>query len=782
MGATTVQLDREPITAAKPIRLLVVEDNPADAELLVENLKAAGMSFVWERVATEPDFRSALTTAPDVILCDVALPTFGGSRALEILVDSKLTIPLLIVSGSITEELAVDFMQKGASDYLLKDRLIRLSSAVVNALERSRERRALRDADVRVQELLDRLDVGTVRTDMSGHVVDLNPALVRIFGFSSRAEFAPNFVDLLVTASDVDQFDIDRWTATADEAGAIKGLEISAHRKDGALIWISIDARLVRDTYANVAWIDAFVRDVTERRIAAGELATLHHRLDSALANAPIVMATSDANAVVTFIGGRGVPELLAKQLVLGQSALPLLRLVGGEASFRRAAAGEEHIGVVSSGGRAFQVHWNPIQETSGVVSGVAVVALDITARLEAEDQLALNNSQKEVIIKLAREAQLGVQADVLMRHALEAAADTIGVEFSNILELEPDEVALVQRADVGFGDGIVWMPLEPGSSAAFALRSEAPMVVEDYESEKRFSPPTQLVTWGIQSTLAVSLQGSDRVFGLLQLHSRRPRKWSKTDIEFVQLLGNFLVVAIERQRADSERRRLMSRLVAAQEEERRRIAGDIHDDAVQVMAAANLRLGLHRRHLAASLDETQKRDLDELEKTITLAIGRLRHLLFELSPPALERSGLAVALKVALEQLAAGTSLKTELLNDLREEPDPDHALVLYRIAQETLANVHKHAQAKTVRVSLTSEGNGVMVRVEDDGVGFLAAHDGYGKVGHLGLASMRERSEMAGGWWRLRSVPDRGTTVEFWIPPSTRAEPDEVRRSDIA
>lgn len=416
------------------------------------------------------------------------------------------------------------------------------------------------------------------------------------------------------------------------------------------------------------------------------------------------------------------------------------------------------------------------------MVSGVAAVALDITARLEAEHQLALRDSHKEVVIKLAREAQLGVLAEVFMRHALEAAADTVGVEFSQIMELEPDEIALVQRADVGFGDGIVWMPLEPASSAAFALKSEGPMVVEDYGTELRFSPPTQLVNWGIQSTLAVALQGSDRIFGLLQLHSRKPRKWSKTDIEFVQLLGSFLVVAIERQRADSERRRLMSRLVAAQEEERRRIAGDIHDDAVQVMAAANLRLGLHRRHLAASLDETQKRDLDELEKTITLAIGRLRHLLFELSPPALEQSGLAAALKVALEQLAAGSSLKTELLNELSEEPDPDHALVLYRIAQETLANIHKHAMAKTVRVSITSEGNGVLIRVEDDGCGFLATSDGYGKVGHLGLASMRERSEMAGGWWRLRSAPDLGTTVEFWIPPSTTAHPDDISRSVVA
>src|SRR5256886_16431791 len=107
------------------LRVLVVEDRPADAELMVAELRRAGYAFDWHRVDTERDFLAHLNPLPDIILADFHMPQFTGLRALEILKDRGLDIPLIIVSGSIGEEVAVNAMQEGASDYLLKDRLIR---------------------------------------------------------------------------------------------------------------------------------------------------------------------------------------------------------------------------------------------------------------------------------------------------------------------------------------------------------------------------------------------------------------------------------------------------------------------------------------------------------------------------------------------------------------------------------------------------------------------------------------------------------------------------------
>ena len=94
-----------------------------------------------------------------------------------------------------------------------------------------------------------------------------------------------------------------------------------------------------------------------------------------------------------------------------------------------------------------------------------------------------------------------------------------------------------------------------------------------------------------------------------------------------------------------------------------------------------------------------------------------------------------------------------------------------MYRIAQEALTNVVKHASATWLRVELSTSHNGVLTRVVDDGKGFARESRDAGEAGHLGLTSMRERAEMANGRWRVESAGGSGTTVEFWIPDGTRA-----------
>ncbi len=213
--------------------------------------------------------------------------------------------------------------------------------------------------------------------------------------------------------------------------------------------------------------------------------------------------------------------------------------------------------------------------------------------------------------------------------------------------------------------------------------------------------------------------------------------------------------------RSEEEVRRLLARLVEAQEEERARIAGDIHDDSIQAMTAAGLRLQAFRHRLS---DPEDLAALATLDKTVSSAIGRLRHLLFDLRPRALDEEGLAAALQAYLDQLSQQVEMECVLNNRLVDEPPPHTRTVLYRIAQEALVNVRKHAHASRAEVLLEPQAGGYLVRVRDDGRGF--APSGPEEPGHLGLSSMRERAEMAGGWWRLEARPGRGTVVEFWVP----------------
>ena len=123
------------IAVHQKIRVLVVEDNPRDAEIAVRALQRAGYEFDWVRVDTEAAFLAELSSAPDLILSDCAMPQFAGMRALELTRDREMDIPFILISGTIGEDVAVEFIKSGADDYLIKDRLTRLGASVASALK-----------------------------------------------------------------------------------------------------------------------------------------------------------------------------------------------------------------------------------------------------------------------------------------------------------------------------------------------------------------------------------------------------------------------------------------------------------------------------------------------------------------------------------------------------------------------------------------------------------------------------------------------------------------------
>jgi len=144
---------------SQTLRLLIVEDMPDDAELMVMRLEDEGFNLDWQRVQTEEDFLRVLEEKPDFILADWALPQFSGLRALELLNERGLDIPLILVSGSIGEEAAIDALHRGASDYILKDRSKRLGQAVHRILESRRYQQEKEQAEFELKRRLAELEV-----------------------------------------------------------------------------------------------------------------------------------------------------------------------------------------------------------------------------------------------------------------------------------------------------------------------------------------------------------------------------------------------------------------------------------------------------------------------------------------------------------------------------------------------------------------------------------------------------------------------------------------------
>jgi PAS domain S-box-containing protein len=215
--------------------------------------------------------------------------------------------------------------------------------------------------------------------------------------------------------------------------------------------------------------------------------------------------------------------------------------------------------------------------------------------------------------------------------------------------------------------------------------------------------------------------------------------------------------------RIEEQRRALVAQIVRAQEDERRLAAEDIHDGPVQKVTALAIHLAVIR---SESPDEATRRRLEELEGGLAEAIAEMRRLMFELRPLSLDGpGGLPEALREILRQLADDAGVRISLEDRLVTEPSPECRVICFRIAREAAVNIRKHAHASTVRAVLESFEDGVLVTIEDDGVG-LSAIETTASTGHLGLRTMRERAEITGGWLELTHRPGGGTRVRFWVP----------------
>ena len=212
-------------------------------------------------------------------------------------------------------------------------------------------------------------------------------------------------------------------------------------------------------------------------------------------------------------------------------------------------------------------------------------------------------------------------------------------------------------------------------------------------------------------------------------------------------------------ERVETERRRSSHLVLRAQEEERRRVARDLHDEVNQALTAMLLRL----EALAQDVPPEQRDDVAQLKRLTTQAMDELLNLARQLRPTALDDHGLLTAIEAQVRGFGDRTGIEAHL--ETEGDPadlDDERQTVIYRIAQEALANAGRHARASRVDVSLTAEGDGARLRVADDGDGFdpVAARDG------LGLEGMAERAKLVGGELDLRSAPGAGTEVTLRLP----------------
>ena len=248
---------------------------------------------------------------------------------------------------------------------------------------------------------------------------------------------------------------------------------------------------------------------------------------------------------------------------------------------------------------------------------------------------------------------------------------------------------------------------------------------------------------------------------GSVRWVSSRGRARRGTAGEPERLMG-VTVDITERKQEEEAARELSGRLIKAHEEERARLARELHDDVTQRLARLAIDAGrVESLFSAASVSET----LRDVREGLVRLSEDVHALSYRLHPSVLEDLGLAEALKTEIERVARQESiLVTAKLAEIPEPVPREVALCVFRVAQEALRNVARHARARTADVSVRLLDGGLQLAVRDDGAGFDPAVDENRRS--LGLTSMRERVHLLRGELDIESAPGRGTTVVAWVP----------------
>jgi signal transduction histidine kinase len=240
------------------------------------------------------------------------------------------------------------------------------------------------------------------------------------------------------------------------------------------------------------------------------------------------------------------------------------------------------------------------------------------------------------------------------------------------------------------------------------------------------------------------------------------------SDIDGTQLILELGIDITKRKQAESEMRRLSSQILNAQEDERRRIAFELHDQLGQDLSVLKLQIGSIKRNLQKDpkeLAEMCRNTLRELDKTIEM----VRRISRDLSPSILADLGLTSALRWLIRNFLKHSDIEiSTAMEDIKDLFSSDQQIVIYRIIQEILTNIRKHAAATQVYVNIKKNEKRVRFSIEDNGIGFDIQQSAaqYAPEKGLGLAAMNERSKMIGGHFEISSQQGKGTHISFEIP----------------
>jgi PAS domain S-box-containing protein len=393
----------------------------------------------------------------------------------------------------------------------------------------------------------------------------------------------------------------------------------------------------------------------------------------------------------------------------------------------------------------------------------------DITKRKKTQKRLQISSRQQAIIVQLGQRALAGTDIHLLMNEAVTALAQILDVDLSSIWELLPGDKAILLKVGNGWERGLVGklkLELEPDYFSNKVLL-DAPIIIKNLPEETQLNIPPSFYNIGVVSGLCIPIVWLRQPFGLLSVFTRKKQEFTKSDINFFQAIANVTAAAIGRKWAEENRTQLLSQIFVAQEKERKWIARELHDETGQSLTA--LLVGLKVIEIAQTLEDAQTQ-ASFLRDIASQTVKNIKRLSQGLHPNTLEDLGLVIALNRYITDYMKSYGIDVKVTTKKLAEHflSTPIEIALYRIVQEALTNIAKHAQAKKVKIAINGHPSYIQLRIIDDGCGFNVESTLRTAVisKRLGLYGMSERVNLLGGTITIKSKEGKGTNISIQIP----------------
>ena len=723
------------------LKILILEDSPDDAEMVLRLLKKEMFHFEYRLVTNKDTYLLGLDQfQPDLILADNSLPQFNAIEALKIIKQRALHIPFIMVTGTTSEEFAAAIIKFGAADYVLKDRLARLPSAIEAALKQKRAEEEAKTSEEKRKLIMNAALDAIICMDTKGIITFWNPQAEKIFGWKEEEVVGRVLAEIIIPPAlrEMHTKGMENYLQTGHGPILNTLLELNAINRECKEFPIELTVLSIKQGAEE--FFCAFVRDITERKRAEQELSREKQLLRTLIDNLPDYIYVKDMElrhivnnaANIKLIGALSEEETLGKTAFdyfkpeLAQQYIKDDRAI---LESRQPLLNKEEPIVTNTGETRWLLTTKlPIQDKAGNVTGLVGISRDITEQKISEQKII---SEKElsnsIINSLPGVFYLFDEKGKFLRwnKNFETVSGYNAGEISGMHPLDffddDEKGVLAERIGKVFETGMAEV------EARFFTKSREKISYYFNGWAAEFENKTCLIGMGIDIT-------------------ERKRTEEALNQSYEEI------------------RQLASHLQEIREEERAGMAREIHDELGQQITGLKMDVSWLSKKIITE-DYAIKEKIKDILALLDNTVKTVRKIATELRPSILDDLGLREAMEWQSQEFQKRSGVEIAFSSSLPViNATGNIAIGLFRIYQESLTNVARHAGASVVITTLEEKDNQLILSITDNGKGFDINTSSSKKT--LGLLGMKERTLMMGGEYEITSATGKGTRVIVSVP----------------